>query len=141
MVENAVALRADLSNKYRSKGDRREASFCQGFCLQQPRRGTPAKAENPAREEVRRVSETDWQPGGGGVTSPTKNAGRRSASFDALTIHQARSKNSRYFAPQHCACRMAENRVFRSAMAIRPISLTALGSSNGLQARWAKPIH
>jgi hypothetical protein len=28
------------------------------------------KTENPAREEVRRVSETDQQPGGGGVASP-----------------------------------------------------------------------
>lgn len=28
------------------------------------------KAENPAREEVRRASETDQQPGGGGVASP-----------------------------------------------------------------------
>jgi Aminoacyl-tRNA editing domain len=76
-----------------------------------------AERENPAREEVRRASETDWQPGGGGVTSPTKNAGRRSASFDALTIQQARSKNSRYFAPQHCACRMAGTGCFAGRLA------------------------
>lgn len=63
--------------------------------------------ENPAREEVRRVSETDQQPGGGGVAGPIEDTGRRSASVDDLTIQEASLKNSHDYAPQYCASRMA----------------------------------
>src|SRR5690606_10046236 len=70
--------------------------------------GSIRKIENPAREEVRRVSKTDQQLGGGGVVGPTKNAGRRSASFDAFVIQEPSSKNSQDFAAQQCAACMAE---------------------------------
>jgi len=38
-------------------------------------------SKNPAREEVRRVLETDWQLGGGVLSVQSGDAGRRSASL------------------------------------------------------------
>jgi len=97
-----------LSNKYRCGGFKVWQIWRQDL---QPEGRLPGSGmpdtENPAREEVRRVSDTDQQPGGGGVVGPVEGAGRRSAPFDDLKILDARLKNRHDFAPQHCAICMA----------------------------------
>jgi hypothetical protein len=69
----------------------------------------PTNVENPAREEERRVFNTDQQLGGGGVVGPTEERWEEECVFDDLTIQDACLKNSRNFAPQHCVGRMASH--------------------------------